>query len=344
MVHAAAAGLVLAVMMAPAAPRRVIWVVVDGVRQNEWAGGAVDDDGGRVPPEKVFPGLKRLAAMGVEVPHMRVSNPAAVSLPAYADMFSGTRQKSFVDNSTAGAHNGSVTVFERVQQALRLAKQDVAVHSSWQPLCNLAVSNPAHMKLMELDCGFPGARPALDRLRPEIYAGSRADVDTWVGVRMMMQRHPPRLLFVHMGDADEEAHLQAQAVERGAGPASILPYHQALQRTDGYITRLWDMVSVDKRYAGNTYLLVTTDHGRGGPDMPHSWTDHGECVKAGKPMCSGCAAAFAVAVGPGLKAGTRVDGPTSHTQLAATVARWLGVKPAAPMGPPVKELLPKASR
>ena len=43
--------------------------------------------------------------------------------------------------------------------------------------------------------------------KPELYEGSRADTDTFLEVLQEVPKRTPRLLVVHLGDADEEAHL-----------------------------------------------------------------------------------------------------------------------------------------
>src|SRR5262245_2929587 len=72
---------------APAAPRKVVLILIDGVRQRELLGNALDDNGKPVRMSELVPNITALRKSGLFFSRMRISNPAGVSLPAYADIF-----------------------------------------------------------------------------------------------------------------------------------------------------------------------------------------------------------------------------------------------------------------
>ena len=65
---------------------KVVLVAIDGVRPLE------------LRDEAIFPELMRLKEQGLFLPGMQISNPAGISLPAYADIFAGRRQERIVSN------------------------------------------------------------------------------------------------------------------------------------------------------------------------------------------------------------------------------------------------------
>ena len=117
----------------------------------------------------------------------------------------------------------------------------------------------------------------------------------------------------------------------------IFHYHQALQRSDYIVGRLWDMLQADSFYEDSTYLIVSTDHGRDNVPSPDQWWDHGVCREHGGGLCSGCQSVFALVVGPGVKA--RVVGKRyTHLDLAPTIAKILGVELPTALGTPMDEV------
>jgi bisphosphoglycerate-independent phosphoglycerate mutase (AlkP superfamily) len=71
-------------------------------------------------------------------------------------------------------------------------------------------------------------------------------------------------------------------------------------------------------YRGRTHLLITTDHGRG--HTTKDWRDHGAKV-------TGANEVWIALVSPGMaQRGTwRSHPPLSTSQIAATLAAWMGI-------------------
>jgi hypothetical protein len=271
----------------------------------------------------------RLRKSGLFFPRFHISNPAGVSLPAYADIFAGRRQDRILTNAPAAADLRShyPTLFQVAKKNLGLGFDGVALIASWSPLCAIAFSPPLDPKDdFYRSCGVHGsnAGPVVS-FKPEVYEGSRADTDTFLELLQEVPKRTPRLLVVHLGDADEEAHMQSRVQKRAGVEYGIFPYHNALRQDDYLLGRIWGLLSTHPYYKNNTYLLVTTDHGRDSIPDPGQWANHGRCVAEHirtRP-CSGCSGIFALALGPGLSART-VKTAYTHTDLAPTIARILG--------------------
>ncbi len=345
---------------APPAPRNVIFVLIDGLRERELLGKATDDNGKPVRANELFPNLTALRKSGLFFSRMNISNPVGVSLPAYADIFAGRRQERILNNAPPAADFRShyPTLLQTVKKDLHLGFDGVALITAWTPLCNIAVQPPlAPADDFYRSCGFknnavPAPSSALPAppgitnppgppiyFKPEVYSGSRADSDTYLEVLQEIPRRHPRLLVVHFVDADEEAHLQLRVQRRINQNYGIFHYHQALHASDYYIGRLWAMVQSDPFYRDNTYLFISTDHGRDDYPEPDQWALHGHCVSdfGQHKTCSGCSSIFTIVVGPGL--GPRViKTPYDHTSLAPTIARLMGASLPSATGQIMQEV------
>lgn len=361
--------------------RNVVLVIIDGVRQQELYGKALDDNNKPVRASELFPNLGALRKTGLFFPRMRISNPAGVSLPAYADIFAGRRQERILSNIPPAADFRShyPTLFQTVKKGLRLGFDGVALHASWTPLCTIAFQPPdpavpgqamtpsgdsygvnigsitpqsasrtrssgRPMPIPPDDdfyrsCGFQTNAGAPQYIKPELYGGSRTDADTFLELAQEIPKRHPRLLVVQLVDADEEAHLHNRVTKRTGIPYGIFHYHQALRQDDYFLGRLWALLQADPFYKDNTYLFVTTDHGRDTHPEAAQWSVHGHCQAdyGGKRTCSGCSSVFALAVGPGIPART-VKTPYTHADLAPTIARILGVPMPTATGRAMREV------
>ncbi len=334
------------------AGRNVVLVLIDGIRQQEWGGRAVDDAGKPVRMSEMFPVLLQLRKRGLWMPNVAISNPAGVSLPAYADIFAGRRQEKILSNypPVEDFRSHYPTLMQEARKQLKLGFDGVGLITSWGPLCTIAFTPPM---LPEDDfyrsCSFKSNVPAPAEppifFKPEVYSNSRTDIDTLMDVLREVPKRHPRLLVIHLGDADEEAHLH-QRVQRKVGQHyGIFHYHQALRQDDYLLGRIWDALQGDPFYRDNTYLIVTTDHGRDTAEDPAQWASHGRCIaeKIRTKPCSGCSGVFALAVGPGIPVKT-ARGTYLHTDIAPTIAKLLGVSFPSATGKPIREIVDPASR
>lgn len=312
---------------------KVVLVVIDGIRALELQGKAKDDDNKTVKAVALFPNLMALKKQGVFFPDMRISNPVGISLPAYADIFAGRRQEKIVSNSPASEDYRShyPTIFDAVKSGLKLDEDGVAVHSSWANICAITGKKEIYKS-----CGWKEGLFG----KPEVYHGSRSDMDTFLQLASEVPKRKPRLLFVHLGDADEEAHNQERVQQKLGLNYGIFNYHKALREDDYYVGRIWKLLQTDPFYKDSTYLIVTTDHGRDNWPDPNNWANHGRCVRkhGAKDTCSGCRHVFALVVGPGLK-NQVVETQYSHIDLAPTIAKLLSVEMPSALGQAIPEIL-----
>ena len=317
---------------------KVVVIVIDGVRAQEWRGQAKDVSGRVLKTAELFPNIAALKEKSVFFSQMKVSNPAGISLPAYADIFAGRRQEKIINNDPKAEDFKSQypTIFDVVKTGLKLKENDVALHSSWIKVCPVAGTEKFYRS-----CGWaPGKY-----VKPEFYGDSRSDMDTFLGVMRDVPKHHPRFLFVHFADADEEAHYQNTFQEADDFDYGIFNYHKSLRESDHYLGRIWKMLQSDAFYKDSTYLIVTTDHGRDNWPDANSWGSHGRCVSkhGAKELCSGCSSVFAMMTGPGIKANT-VPTPQSHIDIAPTIAMLFGVSMPSAVGRPMDYLMSVPTR
>lgn len=312
---------------------KVFLVVIDGVRDLEIRGKAEDDFGRRIPAESLFPFLSGLKEQGAFFPEMRISNPSGVSLPGYADLFTGKRQTGILNNdaSTDALERATPNLFEVVRKNAGWNKGDILFVSSWDKLCDIATPSLREESSISKSCGYKkeGA------LKGALYENARTDSETFIEASRSIQELHPRLTFIQFNDADEEAHLQKQVKKKKGLDYGIHHYHQALRNTDYYIGRLWKQIEEDPFYKGTTYLFVTTDHGRDDSGKEgKDFADHGHCL-----FCSGYKKIFALVAGPEIKKGT-FSIPYRHTDIAPTVAKILDTEFSTEEGKIIPELFP----
>ena len=94
------------------------------------------------------------------------------------------------------------------------------------------------------------------------------DSDTGALVERFVQEmtdDPVRYAFVHLRDPDTAGHWRNWDTRSGT------PYMGSVERIDLMIGRVFDLVESSPALAGNTVIILTSDHGGGG-----SWHNHGD--------------------------------------------------------------------
>ncbi len=323
-------------LAAQSAQPNVVLIVLDGVRGLEIANKATDDEGRPVRTAELLPNLTELRKKGMFFSDFKISNPVGVSFPAYADIFAGRRQEKIIGNATPepDRHSFFPTIFDVLFEGLHLSYNDLAIHASWSAICEVAGTADFYRS-----CGWKRGLGQARYLKPEVFKDSRSDMDTFFEFASEVPKRHPRFIFVHLVDADEEAHLHEDAQEKLGLDYGIFNYHKSLHEEDYYVGRIWRLLQADPFYKDNTTLLVTTDHGRDNYPSAKFWGGHGECRTIHKKptLCSGCTDIFALAVGPGLKP-ANVKTPYTHLNLAPTIAKLLGVEMPTATGKPIAEL------
>jgi hypothetical protein len=319
----------------PAPAQNVIVVTIDGLRWQEFFGGAqaayfkkdskgqptalerrlTDGDGAR-RRERLLPFVWTTVAKAGQVfgdpgagSRAHVTNGLWFSYPGYNEMFAGAPDPRVDSNDKVP--NPNVTVLEWLNHRPRFAGH-VAAFGAWDvlpfilnaPRSGIPVGTgftpvPAASTTRERDIN------TLARDLPSFWSYGTLDAPMVYGAIEAMRTSAPRVVYVMLGEGDEWAH---------EGHYDL--YLDATSRADVFIERLWTTAQSLDAYRGTTALLVTTDHGRG--DTVATWSDHGRDVPSAENT-------WFAALGPGVPPlGNRGGVTVTTSQLAATIAALLG--------------------
>ncbi|RZL04646.1 MAG: phosphoglyceromutase [Hymenobacter sp.] len=246
--------------------------------------------------------------------YLNVTNKFRLSYPGYNEMLTGfAADNSILTN--ACVYNPNTTVLEVINRQPAFRNQ-VLVYGSWDAfpfICNAPRSG------LPVNAGWqPATGPnlsarelALNELlqTPNDARGSeRPDSLTFGYAFEQLKRTHPKVLYLALGDTDEEAHAGQYAA-----------YVRAAHRADQYLAQLWAYVQSDAQYRDKTTLIITTDHGRGGNSWGQ-WTQHSHLLR-------GSDQTWLAVLGPDSPATgeQRAPGQRYQHQLAQTIATLLGV-------------------
>lgn len=260
---------------------------------------------------------------------VRLTNRHRFSYPGYAELLQGVARDDVVA-SNDNRFYPHPTVLQFLRERLRLPRQGVAVFGSWETFNWIAQHEDG---VVEVNAGYEayaspgGAMRALSQAqfdaRPP-WDSARYDIFTFRFAMDYLARYRPRVVYIALDETDDWAH--ARRYDR------VL---ETLHRTDEWLKDLWTALDASPQYRERTALLITTDHGRG--RTPKDWHDHGSKVEGAEDVWQ----AYVV---PGIRRrGEWRDGSLRQSQVASTLARWLGVdfhaaRPEA--APPIADVLP----
>ena len=320
---------------AQAAARNVILITIDGLRWQEFFGGADreyfkrDRNGSGGEPERRFwrettaerrvalmPFVwKTIAAEGQvfgdpeSASASRVTNGLWFSYPGYSEMFVGAADPAIDSNNKVP--NPNVTVLEWLNGRPGFGGR-VAAFGSWDVLPSILNAERSRIPVGSSFTVVPA--PKNDREReinqlaadlPPLWSYGPFDAPVLYAAIESLRTSKPRVLYVMLGETDEWAH---------EGKYDL--YAESAWRADGFIKRIWDTLQSLPEYKGQTTLLLTTDHGRGATTA--DWMNHGRDVPAAE---STWMAALGPAVAP---LGVRRSLTVTTSQLAATIAAAVG--------------------
>ncbi|MDR0779670.1 MAG: alkaline phosphatase family protein [Pseudomonadales bacterium] len=331
---------------------RLIFVTIDGVRWQEIYHGAAErivDDPRRTPEAErirkdylpndqlavaLTPFLHSLEAKnGLLLGNrdknycMRVGNRYWFSYPGYNEMLTG-RTDTWA-NTNDPIVNPDITILEWVNHLPGYAGK-VRAYATWNNFRNILNQKRSGIAVNDPDTPLPEV------------AYDNADARTQALALQSLKHEDPRVLFVGFGQTDEYAH-----------EGRYDHYLDALHAADGYIKALWDAVQADPRWAGNTTLIVTTDHGRGLADFDNeNWRRHSSGIDAEglfhpEDSWPGSDQTWAAYLGPRPVEPTSAPVPQlwpcpTTSQLAATALEALGLQWRdfnPKMNPPLLRLL-----
>ncbi len=334
----ATVGILLA-LAAPAAAqhtRNVIFLTVDGVRQQELFEGAdpilleagdksgIEDERAlrerfwRDTTEKRREALlpffwTELAPAGI-VMRSTISNPHRNSYPGYSELLTGRVVSEITGN--IDLQNPAQTVLEIVRRELDLGPLAVAAVTSWGHFPFIVESQPGtifvNAGVRDVPTAFANREierwNRLQHRMPSPWDSVRYNAVTLGIASELLELYQPRLLFIALDETDEWAH--SRRYDRTL---------QAIRSFDDALRALWAKVQALPAYRGRTTLVVTTDHGRG--LTTEEWTSHGEGI-------DGAENTWIAILGPDTPASGSVDTPAENRQVAATLLSLLGLEPA----------------
>lgn len=243
---------------------------------------------------------------------VRLRNRHWFSYPGYAEILLGVPDDERI-RSNDPIRNPHVTVLETIRERLNLKPDAVATFASWGVFDAIAEHTEG---ATFVNAGLDPLASTDDRVR--LLNRLQADASTpWDGTRFdaftfqLAMRHlagaRPRVLYLAFDETDDWAH-----------DGRYTRVLDALARTDGYLRELWEWIQQQPDYAGRTHLLVTTDHGRG--HTIADWDNHGADVRGANEV-------WMAFVSPRMnqRGVWRNHEPLSTSQVAGTIAAWMGV-------------------
>ena len=232
------------------------------------------------------------------------SGPNFVSLPGYAELLTGRRSTRCRDNQCTGS--GARTLFDEFSVASEHNAAQVAMFTSWPDIARVASEHGVVAEPLPRSAGF------------------RSDSVTADLAIAHLKAHPPRFLFLGLGEPDEFGHQNDYA-----------GYLNALRRADGRIAEVDHELSRLAAHGTRTALFVTADHGRA-----DSFVEHGSKFPES-------ARVWLIAAGSAVRATGFVASPSPRrlADLAPTLRQIAGLPqdldPEA--GMPLNELLRAAN-
>ena len=246
---------------------------------------------------------------------VNVENPHWFSYPGYSEILTGYADPAINSNDYMPNPHSNILAFLNKQKAY---KGKVAAFAAWDAFNRI---------LNEKVSGFPviNAFESINQIMKDptskMLSNLLADsykpfkevecLDAFTHYQAMhyLKTKQPKAMFISYGETDEWAHH-----------GNYSNYLDAANQVDKWIGDIWNWVQATPGYKDNTYILVTTDHGRG---FDGEWTSHGADVKGASSIW------FAI-IGPSSAKSKAVFNTTNNgqfyqKQLAATMAKLLGL-------------------
>jgi hypothetical protein len=283
--------LLLAAVPASAQPvEHAFLIVIDGLRASE----AFDD------PQREFVGAlaDELAPQGSLLTYMEV-RAQTLTLPAHQVLVTG----NYADYANLGAYEGRENFTPRTPTLFDAYRRHTgaAADSCWVVSNTYLVGEDTDHSLM------PGFGPETGAQVVTDYSYTLSDAWVWDNVAAAMDDNEVSLMLVNLHEVDRDGHTEDWDA-----------YTASATEASNAIVAFWEQLQADPTYAGNTLLMVTTDHGRHLDGVEVGWRSHG-C------QCAGCRQVFLLAVGPGVRAGHTSDVSCSFLDVAPTVAHLMDV-------------------
>jgi hypothetical protein len=138
------------------------------------------------------------------------------------------------------------------------------------------------------------------------HTGLGSDAAVYADLVSVLTTQHPRLVFGCFSDVDIKGHSGVFA-----------DYVAAIRNVDSLVVKVWNVIQADTFYAGRTYLIVSSDHGRH-DDAHGGFQNHGD-------GCDGCRRIPCLIVGPGVKVNHTVSTSYQQKDIGPTIGHMLGV-------------------
>lgn len=243
-----------------------------------------------------------------------VANPHWFSYPGYNEIFTGFPDSAINSNDYMPNPHSNVLGFLNKQKGYEGKVAAFAAWNAYNRILNEKVSGipvvngfEGITKIMQDPTSKMLANILKDSFKP-FKQDECLDVFTHYQAMHYLETKKPKVLYISYGETDEWAHAGMYG-----------NYLDAAHQVDAWVKDIWDYVQATPGYKNNTYLLVTSDHGRGFEDK---WTSHGADVP-------GASSIWFALLGPNLNKVNTLGEQTNNHQLyqkqfAATMAKLIG--------------------
>jgi hypothetical protein len=243
---------------------------------------------------------------------VKLTNRHWFSYPGYAEILLGIAHDDTIASNDP-TRNPYVTVLEGIRDKLALPRERVATFASWG-VFNAIAEHTEHATF--INAGLEAYEHS-DPLVRQLSAMQFESLPPWDVVRH--DAYTFRLAMAHLASARPRVlYLAFDETDDWAHDGKYGRLLDAYARIDGYLRELWTWLQSQPDYKGRTHLLMTTDHGRGRTST--DWRNHGAKVEGSEDV-------FIAFVSPAVRARGEWRGhaPLTTSQIAATLARWMGV-------------------
>ncbi len=256
-----------------------------------------------------------------------VANPYWFSYPGYNEIFTGYPDTAINSNEYPPNPHSNVLAFLNKQKPYQGKVVAFGAWDAYDRILNESVSGFPVINGFESFSSIlkDATTDLLSSLLKDSYKPFKEveclDVFTHYQAMHYLKTKQPKAMYISYGETDEWAHH-----------GNYSNYLDAVHQVDEWIGDIWNWTQTTPGYKDNTYILVTTDHGRG---FGNDWTDHGADVKGASSIWFALLGPDVKKIGP-LGEQTK-DQQLFQKQLAATISKLIGYPFTAehPVGPSI---------
>lgn len=238
--------------------------------------------------------------------YFSITNDRNFSYPGYNEILTGYAD-SLIDSNNK-IYNKNITFLEKLNN-FGSYKNRVAAFCSWDVFPYIINDKrsgvPVNAGYMPSNSLNPSEIEKFinsnQKKAPVIWESVRLDIFTHNLALEFIKKQKPKALYIAYGETDDFAHM-----------GDYDQYIKSLHNNDKMIKELWSYVQSNPFYKNNTYLIITTDHGRG---VEEKWSGHGDSKST-----------WAAILGPNLTEKGIIKNSQNFTnQIAPTIEKITGI-------------------